>query len=206
MSAKKISWIENGTDKQETYRSIMSQYTDVSLELYSKLLLYQWMNAYLNDFKNESYIEKQQNDYKKYRELLLLSEWEFAKKYFHTPELRCMIEDCFLQFTRMYLDIKDCNDFPSEYYEQYTNGKREEIFQTNYNIAGSQKYFNESEEYYYKALVIYLDAETYRPIAMCNRNESVPNIADIIDKKIVDAYSDMYLFYLIDQELKDKID
>lgn len=206
MSAKKISWIENGTDKQDTYRNIMSQYIDVSLELYSKLLLYQWMNAYLNDFKNESYIEKQQNDYKKYRELLLLSEWEFAKKYFHTQELRCMIEDCFLQFTRMYLDIKDCNDFPSEYYEQYANGKREEIFQRNYNIAGSQKYFNESEEYYYKALVNYLDAETYRPIAMCNKNESVSNITDIIDKKVVDAYSDMYLFYLIDQELKDKID
>ena len=67
-------------------------------------------------------------------------------------------------------------------------------------------YFNESEDYYYKALVSYLDAETYRPIAMCNKNESVSNIADIIDKKVVDAYSDMYLFYLIDQELKDKID
>lgn len=204
MPAKKIKWIKNDDNRQETYRSIMSQYMDISLELYSKLLLYQWMNAYLNDFKNESYIEKQQIDYKMYRESLLKSEWKFATKYFYTPELRCMIEDCFLQFTRMYLDIKACKDFPSEYYEQYANGKREEIFQSNYDITESQKYFNESEEYYYKALRKYLDAETYCPIAMyCkSESESLPDIADIIDKKVIDAYTDMYFFYLIDQELK----
>ena len=171
------------------------------MELYSKLLLYQWMNEYLNNFKNESYIEKQQDNYKKYIDVLLASEWEFAKKYFYSPELRCMIEDCFLQFTRMYLDFKDCNDFPSEYYQQYANGKREVIFQSSHNITDSTKYFNESEDYYYTALASYLDAETYCPIAMHSKNDNLAGVTDILDKKVVDAYTDLYLFYLINQEL-----
>lgn len=204
MPAKTIGRINSGADRQGTYRNIMSRYIDISLELYSKLLLYQWMNEYLNDFKNESYIEKKQDDYKEYRDVLLVSEWEFAKQYFYTPELRCMIEDCFLQFTRMYLDIKDCNEFPSEYYEQYANGKREVIFQSSRNITDSTKYFNESEDYYYKALVSYLDAETYCPIVMHSKNGNLTGITDILDKKVVDAYTDLYLFYLINQELKEK--
>lgn len=202
ISVKKIK--SAACEKQESYLNVMSRYIDVALELYSKLLLYQWINEYLNNFKNESYIKKQQDDYDKYRELVVVSEWNFAKKYFHTPELRCMIEDCFLQFTRMFLDIRECNAFPSEYYDQYINGKREKIFLSSYNIAG--KYFNESADYYYKALINYLDAEKYYPIAMYSQSGGMEKITDIIDKKIVDAYTDMYLFYLIDQNLREESD
>lgn len=192
------------------YQTKIKGYLDMALELYSKLLVYQWINEYLNNYRNESFTETRKKEYGKYKHLLLSSEWEFAKQYFNTPELRCMIEDCFLQFTRMYLDIRECNFFPDEYYKQYKNGEREKIFHNSYindvdekiteDIAGDGRYFNESEEYYYRALARYLDAKLYYPINMTRKDGDIE--IDVVEKKIVDAYTDLYLFYLLDQELK----
>ena len=121
-----------------------------------------------------------------------------------------MIEDCFLQFTRMYLDVKKCRAFPKEYYEQYTNGNREKIFAMDYtdangakieiDVGKSKKYFNESEEYYYKALERYMDAELYKPLAMIRKERDTE--IDVVGEKMVDAYTDLYLFYLMDQEIR----
>lgn len=216
---KRVETVENRflnvlerSDVENTvqYKTKMKSYLDIALELYSKLLVYQWINEYLNNYRNESFTETRKKEYGKYKHFLLSSEWEFAKQYFHTSELRCMIEDCFLQFTRMYLDIRECDFYPDEYYKQYKNGERENIFYSSYindadekvteDIAGDGRYFNESEEYYYKALARYLDAKLYYPINMTRKDRDKE--IDVVEKKIVDAYTDMYLFYLLDQELK----
>lgn len=192
------------------YKRKLKMYLNMAIKFYSKLLVYQWLNEYLNNYRNESFTETRQIKYGQYKYLLLSSEWKFARQYFYTPELRCMVEDCFLQFTRMYLDISECDFFPDEYYKQYENGEREEIFRCTYvnnrgkkitkNIARDKRYFNESKEYYYTALGRYLDAELYHPINM-KRKDGDKEI-NVIKDKIVDAYTDLYLFYLLDQEMK----
>lgn len=188
----------------------MEAYVTMSIDFYASLLVYQWTNQYLNNYKNESYKNLHQIKYYKRKKLLLQSEWTFAQEYFRTTELRCLIEDCFLQFTRMYLDITQCDVFPKDYYKQYENGKREEIFNIKYidesgkeveeDIAADKRYFEESEEYYYKALVRYLDPSLYYPITML-RKEGDKEI-DVVKEKLIDAYTDLYLFYLMDQEIK----
>ena len=195
---------------QSQYVIKIETYLDMALELYSKLLVYQWTNEYLNNYQNESSMEERRKKYEKYKDFLLTSEWRFAKQYFYSPELRCMIEDCFLQFTRMYLDIREFEFFPDEYYKQYENGEREKIFRSQYtddtgkvieeDIARDGRYFHESEEYYYKALSRYMDAELYHPINM--GREADGREINVIEQKIVDAYTDLYLFYLFDREIK----
>ena len=111
-----------------------------------------------------------------------------------------MIEDCFLQFTKMYQKIEDFVYFPDAYYQQYENAKREKIFvdRNGEDLTGGKKYSNESEEYYYKALTRYLDAELYRPLPMriTESNQSESDVG-------IDAYTDLYLFYLMDREIKE---
>ena len=199
----------NHSKNEGRYKQKVKKYLDMAMKFYSKLLVYQWLNEYLNNYRNESFSDLRQKEFGQCKCMLLSSEWKFASKYFSTPELRCMIEDCFLQFTRMYLDISDCAFFPDEYYEQYENGEREKIFQCTYintmgkkitrDIARDKRYFNESKEYYYKALVRYLDAELYRPINMMRKDGD--HEIDVVKEKIVDAYTDLYLFYLFDQEM-----
>ena len=199
----------NHSKNEGRYKQKVKKYLDMAMKFYSKLLVYQWLNEYLNNYRNESFSGLRQKEFGQCKCMLLSSEWKFASKYFSTPELRCMIEDCFLQFTRMYLDISDCAFFPDEYYEQYENGEREKIFQCTYintmgkkitrDIARDKRYFNESKEYYYKALVRYLDAELYRPINMMRKDGD--HEIDVVKEKIVDAYTDLYLFYLFDQEM-----
>ena len=196
--------------KADHYKEKLGRYLDAAIEFYSRLLVYQWLNEYLNNYRNESFTETRETEYGRYKYLLLSSEWMFAKQYFYTPELRCMIEDCFLQFTRMYLDISKCDFFPDEYYKQYENGEREKIFNCNYiddtgkelvsDIAADKRYFGESEKYYYNALARYLDAELYRPISMVGKDEDMET--DIVKGRTIDAYTDLYLFYLMDQEMK----
>ena len=204
----------NCSRNEVQYKRKLKKYLNMAIKFYSRLLIYQWMNEYLNNYRNESFTEMRQIKFGQYKYMLLSSEWRFVRKYFSTPELRCMIEDCFLQFTRMYLDISECTFFPDEYYEQYENGEREKIFQYTYinskgkkitrDIARNGRYFNESKEYYYKALVRYLDAELYRPISMMRKDGD--REIDVVKEKIVDAYTDLYLFYLLDQEMKKKDD
>lgn len=192
------------------YKQKLKMYLKMAMKFYSKLLVYQWLNEYLNNYRNESFTETRETEYGRYKFLLFSSEWKFVRQYFYTPELRCMVEDCFLQFTRMYLDISECDFFPDEYYKQYENGEREEIFRCTYvngrgkkitrNIARDKRYFNESKEYYYTALGRYLDAELYHPINM-ERKDGNKEI-NVVKDKIVDAYTDLYLFYLLDQEMK----
>lgn len=184
---------ETEPDVIQDYRNKMEKYIDMALELYSKLLIYQWLNEYIND----TYLQD--------KNILLKSEWAFVQQYLATPELRCMIEDCFLQFTRMYLDVSDCKYYPKEYYEQYQNGEREEIFSDilkgsgEHDTTASRKYFRESEEYYYKALVRYLDPELFYPISMIRKeNESEINV---ITEKRIDAFTDLYLFFLMNREM-----
>ena len=183
------------------FRDKMKDYMKTAVEFYAKLLTYQWTNEYLNNFRIQSYKHNHQVDYHKRNYILLQSEWNFAQEYFKTPELRCMVEDCFLQFTRMYLDITECDVFPENYYEQYKNGEREKIFQVCFDdengnefkddIAKEKRYVHESEDYYYKALLRYTDAELYQPIAMKKEGDVE-----------IDAYTDLYLFYLMDREIK----
>ena len=187
----------------EKFQNKMKLYMETALDFYIKLLIYQWVNEYLNNFRFQSYKHNHQAEYHKCNYILLQSEWNFAREYFKIPELRCMVEDCFLQFTRMYLDITECDAFPENYYEQYKNGKREKIFQVCFDdesgnefkedIAKEKRYVHESEDYYYKALLRYTDAELYQPIAM-KKDGDVE----------IDAYTDLYLFYLMDREIKTK--
>ena len=195
-----ITTMADDSDSKK-FRDKMEAYMKTALDFYAKLLIYQWGNEYLNNFRIQSYKHNHQTEYHKRNYILLQSEWNFAQKYFKTPELRCMVEDCFLQFTRMYLDITKCNAFPENYYEQYNNGEREKIFQVCFDdengkefkddIAKEKRYVHESEDYYYKALLRYTDAELYQPIAMKKAGDVE-----------IDAYTDLYLFYLMDREIK----
>lgn len=195
----------------EKFQDKMKKYMKIALDFYAKLLLYQWVNEYLNNFRIQSYKHNHQVEYHKCNYILLQSEWNFAQEYFRTPELRCMVEDCFLQFTRMYLDITECDFFPENYYEQYKNGEREKIFQVCFDdengnefkddIAKEKRYVHESQDYYYKALLRYTDAELYQPIAM--KREEGDMEVDVVEEKRIDAYTDLYLFYLMNREIKD---
>lgn len=186
------------------FRDKMKDYMKTAVEFYAKLLTYQWTNEYLNNFRIQSYKHNHQVDYHKRNYILLQSEWNFVQEYCKTPELRCMVEDCFLQFTRMYLDITECDAFPENYYEQYKNGEREKIFQVCFDdengnefkddIAKEKRYVHESEDYYYKALLRYTDAELYQPIAMKKEGDVE-----------IDAYTDLYLFYLMDRRIKENL-
>lgn len=164
------------------------EYLESAKLFYGKLLIYQWVNQYLNNYVNASDSGEQKKKYNSWKKTLLDSEWQFVKPYFEYSELRCMITDCFLQFTRMYFDVSKCNFFPQEYYEQYKNSKREKIFGNREGVI-----CNESKDYYYTALIRYLDAEGYVPILKRKGGEKATEI---------DAYTDLYLFYLMDQEIK----
>jgi len=207
---RSITTVVNNSNS-EKFREEMKKYMEIAVEFYAKLLIYQWVNEYLNNFRIQSYKNNHQVEYHKYNYILLQSEWNFGQEYFKTPELRCMVEDCFLQFTRMYLDITECDFFAENYYEQYKNGEREQIFQVRFDdenenefkddIAKEKRYFHESEDYYYKALLRYTDAELYRPIAMERKEEEI----DIVGEKRIDAYTDLYLFYLMDRKMKENL-
>lgn len=188
---------------ETTYKKEMNIYLTEALDLYANLLVYQYVNGWLNSRKQALYTERKANKFEDYKESLLKSEWNYMayeKGYLELPELRCMIEDCFLQFTKMYQKIEDFVYFPDAYYQQYENAKREKIFvdRNGEDLTGGKKYSNESEEYYYKALTRYLDAELYRPLAMriTESNQSESDVG-------IDAYTDLYLFYLMDREIKE---
>lgn len=207
---RSITTIVNNSHS-EKFQHDMKKYIEMVVDFYAKLLIYQWVNEYLNNFRIQSYKNHYQVEYHRRNYILLQSEWNFAQEYFKTPELRCMVEDCFLQFTRMYLDITECDFFPKNYYEQYKNGEREKIFQVRFDdengnefkddIAKEKRYFHESEDYYYKALLRYTDAELYQPIAMERKEDE--QVIDIVGEKRIDAYTDLYLFYLMDKEMKE---
>lgn len=168
----------------------LKEYIDDAMKFYATLLVYQWANQYLNDYIKKSAAGVRKETHAAWRKILLKSEWEFGKPYFNFPEIRCMITDCFLQFTRMYPDVCEFDFFPEEYYEQYENGEREAIFEEQIG-----RIYHESEEYYYKALVKYLDAELYVPIMKRSNKEQ---------NNTIDAYTDLFIFYLMDREMKKK--
>lgn len=111
-----------------------------------------------------------------------------SEKYVGHPELRCLIEDCFLQFSRMYGDIAEIGFYPDNYFEQYSNGKRKQYLYSGTALEPLYRY--ESEDYYYKAALRYMDSQNYEPLS--GREEP---------EDYVDAYTDLYFFYLINEEI-----
>lgn len=106
-----------------------------------------------------------------------------SEEYSKYPELQCMVEDCFLQFSRMYTKIEGKESYPSAYYQQYANGKRKQF------LYGGWE--DESEEYYYTAVLRYIDSEQY-----------VPFLERDAKSFYLDAYTDLYLFQLIHKEIQ----
>lgn len=117
------------------------------------------------------------------KDMLLARGQELSKKYNRYSDLQCLIEDCFLQFSRMYRDITKFAFYPDAYYKQYANGARKEFL---YGI----KNLNESEEYYYTAEAAYVSRERYVPYLEWDNKTGW-------DDDYIDAYSDLYFFWLL---------
>ncbi len=105
-----------------------------------------------------------------------------SKEYEMFPELQCLIEDCFLQFTRMYADISGRPFYPENYFKQFENGKRKE------SLFPAADKDSESEDYYYTALARYTDPERYVPLLRRKKDS------------YIDAFTDLYLFREMSRE------
>lgn len=156
----------------------MRDYLERAAGLYIRLYIYQSICK-----KNNMHYDKTVEDF-------VRSEGrKLSEKYAEYPELRCLIEDCFLQFSRMYENMGELKYYPLNYYEQYENGKRKE-----YLYPDKKKLYEyESEDYYYKALMRYIDAQNYKPILTQKWRG---------DTDYIDAYTDLYLFHLMVEEQK----
>lgn len=111
---------------------------------------------------------------------------ENLKKY---PELQCLTEDCFLQFSKIYEFIPGMGCYSEKYYKQFENGARKKYLYPESEYWGEI----ESEDYYYVALAKYLDTQAYEPLL--SRKKEIDYI---------DAYTDLYIFSRMRPEIKRK--
>lgn len=171
--------------------NILYDYVKYALDFYVELYICQKISCYQN-----MKLKKERDPY--LDQYLVDRERHFVKKYTQYEELDCLIEDCFLQFQRMYADIAEWDYYPDAYYHQFENMKKEK------NEKGEEK--DVEIPYYYTAALRYVSADRYVPYL--DRKMSVDSQNEPEKKQeYIDAYTDLYFFKLLKEEMdKDEKD
>ncbi len=150
---------------------IMRAYMKDALEFYTVLYLCQQISRIENNRKADSGTGDGWGSF------LRKAAENYGNRFQDFPDLKCLVEDCFFQFQKMYEDISALDYYPRAYYEQYANGKRRE------GVFGKDE--AESAEFYYKAALMYISPENYVPLLERSRNG------------YIDGYTDLYFFRLL---------
>lgn len=158
---------------------------------YLKKALGLYVNLYLCQAISRLANMPERKDAERLKEAIRKRGRVLAERYKKFPEMQCLVEDCFLQFTRMYKDISEFDFYPEEYYNQYANGKRKQYLYAE-KPEEKKKFERESEDYYYKALTRYMAPQLYKPV-LSRKKEA----ADFID-----AYTDLYLFQMMNEAIE----
>ncbi|MCC8089517.1 MAG: hypothetical protein LIO79_09720 [Rikenellaceae bacterium] len=164
-------------------------YQEICMDFYIALCVYQRINK-----------KRLVKENKKFEEFLFSEEKAFADSYSEFTELHRLILDCFLQFTRMYENIMEYDYFPERYYKQFDNSGLDDIFPG----CGSSETAGGSDEYYETVVSRYLDG-TFRPkiFDKYSYDNQYEKIREDKDNKYIDAFTDLYLFRLMDEKTAD---
>lgn len=159
---------------------IMREYMERALRFYTDLYLCQQISR----CENNRIARGEKGD--GWGSFLMAMAEDYGERLKYFSDLRCLVEDCFLQFQRMYEDISALDYYPEAYYKQYAGGKRREsIFRMRGKDAGKE-YAYESEKYYYKAALAYISPENYVPLLEWEENGN--------NEEYIDGYTDLYFF------------
>ena len=161
--------------KEKCPLNSLYKYMEKALNLYIELYVYQKISCHQN-MKSEKERNVVMDDYLKKQEDALV------KKYSEYEELCSLIEDCFLQFGRMYEDITQFDYYPQAYYEQFKNAT---VMDTDEK--------EEKEGFYHTAAQRYVSADRYVPYF--DRSERSQK------SEYIDAYTDLYFFRLLKEKM-----
>lgn len=177
--------------KEECPLHRLYKYVEKALNLYVDLYICQKI-ARCQNMEPEKERNQILADYLKEKEK------SFVKSYSVYEELCCLIEDCFLQFGRMYEDIAKLDYYPDAYYQQFANVKKEEVKSEENKPEGDKPKKTGDVEipYYYTAVFRYVSAERYVPYF--ERSEAEQK------SEYIDAYTDLYFFRLLKEKMDKK--
>lgn len=164
--------------------NILYEYAKYALDFYVDLYICQKIFCYQNmkpKKERDAVLDQYLTDKEKY----------FAEKYAKYEELACLIEDCFLQFRRMYQDITELDYYPDAYYKQFQSA----------TVTDGGK---EKDGFYYTAALRYIGVDRYIPYL--SKKESVGSTnGPGGNPEYIDAYTDLYFFGLLKAEM-DKVE
>lgn len=162
------------------------QYSEKALNLYIDLYICQKLSR-LQNMKPKKERSAVWDNYLKERKKTLVD------RYSPNEELCCLIEDCFLQFERMYEDITKLNYYPDAYYQQYRN-VRKTLIKSKDDQPEKTEYVE--IPYYYTAALRYISADKYVPYFDRSEEEQA--------SEYIDAYTDLYFFRLLKERMDKK--
>lgn len=164
------------------YNNSVKQYMEKALKFYSEL--------YLLKILLKSVINKNRD--KAVREKVNLYTKEILENYGNTPEIYCLIEDCYLQFSRcnFYYGTGSNKTLSNSYFDQFSNVGRKGYLTIHLDGANKksvdekiQKVY--SDDYYFTAVREYTQLEKYMPV---DKNSPIDAFTDLWYFKELQGY------------------